>query len=168
MNKRIIVISGFSGAGKGTLVRQLLELDRNALVSSKLWLSVSDTTRPPHNDGGGNYNFICAEEYNDRIANGFYLEHNEYGNHGYGTPIKPVLVALEHGNTVCWRLIITAWCRCEIISVTAMFLLQPFLYALKAMSYSIDCVSEAIHQTKSKNDCLPPARKQVMLVNMTA
>lgn len=44
MNKRIIVISGFSGAGKGTLVRQLLELNRKAPVSSQLWLSVSDTT----------------------------------------------------------------------------------------------------------------------------
>lgn len=47
-----------------------------------------------------NYNFISAEEYNNRIANGFYLEYNEYGNHGYGTPVKPVLTALEHGNTV--------------------------------------------------------------------
>lgn len=100
MNKRIIVISGFSGAGKGTLVRRLLELNRTAPVGSKLWLSISDTTRLLRSDGGDNYNFISAEEYNDRTANGFYLEHNEYGNHGYGTPIKPVLAALENGNIV--------------------------------------------------------------------
>lgn len=100
MNKRIVVISGFSGAGKATLVRQLLELNRKAPVDSKLWLSVSDTTRPPRSDGGDNYNFISAEEYNYRTANGFYLEHNEYGNYGYGTPIKPVLAALENGNIV--------------------------------------------------------------------
>ena len=100
MGKRIIVISGFSGVGKATLVRHLLELNRRVPMRAKLWLSVSDTTRPPRNDGGDNYNFISAEEYNNRIANGFYLEHNEYGNHGYGTPVKPVLTALEHGNTV--------------------------------------------------------------------
>ena len=100
MGKRIIVISGFSGVGKGTMVRHLLELNRSMPMRAKLWLSVSDTTRSPRKDGGDNYNFISSEEYNNRIASGYYLEHNKYGNHGYGTPVKPVLAALEHGNTV--------------------------------------------------------------------
>lgn len=100
MGKRIIVISGFSGVGKGTMVRLLLELNRSMPMRAKLWLSVSDTTRSPRKDGGDNYNFISSEEYNNRIASGYYLEHNKYGNHGYGTPVKPVLAALEHGNTV--------------------------------------------------------------------
>ena len=100
MGKRIIVISGFSGVGKGTIVRHLLELNRSMPMRAKLWLSVSDTTRSPRKDGGDNYNFISSEEYNNRIASGYYLEHNKYGNHGYGTPVKPVLAALEHGNTV--------------------------------------------------------------------
>ncbi len=100
MGKRIIVISGFSGVGKGTMVRHLLELNRSMPMRAKLWLSVSDTTRSPRKDGGDNYNFISYEEYNNRIASGYYLEHNKYGNHGYGTPVKPVLAALEHGNTV--------------------------------------------------------------------
>ena len=100
MGKRIIVISGFSGVGKGTMVRHLLELNRSMPMRAKLWLSVSNTTRSPRKDGGDNYNFISSEEYNNRIASGYYLEHNKYGNHGYGTPVKPVLAALEHGNTV--------------------------------------------------------------------
>lgn len=100
MGKRIIVISGFSGVGKGTMVRHLLEPNRSMPMRAKLWLSVSDTTRSPRKDGGDNYNFISSEEYNNRIASGYYLEHNKYGNHGYGTPVKPVLAALEHGNTV--------------------------------------------------------------------
>lgn len=100
MGKRIIVISGFSGVGKGTMVRHLLELNRSMPMRAKLWLSVSDTTRSPRKDGGDNYNFISSEGYNNRIASGYYLEHNKYGNHGYGTPVKPVLAALEHGNTV--------------------------------------------------------------------
>ena len=100
MTKRIIVISGFSGVGKGTLVRQLLGDKRDVAENLKLWLSVSDTTRKPRNDGGDNYNFISAEEYNSRIEKGFYLEHNEYGSHGYGTPIMPALTALERGNTL--------------------------------------------------------------------
>lgn len=100
MGKRIIVISGFSGVGKGTMVRHLLELNRSMPMRAKLWLSVSDATRSPRKDGGDNYNFISSEEYNNRIASGYYLEHNKYGNHGYGTPVKPVLAALEHGNTV--------------------------------------------------------------------
>lgn len=52
MGKRIIVISGFSGVGKGTLVRHLLELNQSLPMRDKLWLSVSDTTRLPRNDGG--------------------------------------------------------------------------------------------------------------------
>ena len=101
MNKRIVVISGFSGAGKGTLVKRLFELEQIATsVNSKLWLSVSDTTRPPRDDGGDNYNYISSDEYRKRIFNGIYLEHNEYGGHGYGTPHPPVSSALEHGDTV--------------------------------------------------------------------
>lgn len=92
MGKRIIVISGFSGVGKGTMVRHLLELNRSMPMRAKLWLSVSDTTRSPRKDGGDNYNFISSEEYNNRIASGYYLEHNNTG-----------IMDMEHQSNPFWQ-----------------------------------------------------------------
>lgn len=100
MVKRIIVISGFSGAGKGSSIKRLFEMEQITPFDSNLWLSVSDTTRQPRNDDVDNYNFICMDEYKKRILSNYYLEYNEYGNNGYGTPLKSVLESMEHGNTV--------------------------------------------------------------------
>lgn len=169
MDKRIIVISGFSGVGKGTMVRHLFEIDRSMPMSAKLWLSVSDTTRPPRKDGGDNYNFISSEEYNNRIASGFYLEHNEYGDYGYGTPVKPVLEALEHGKTVVLEIDyngmvqVRDYFRDSDVSVTTVFICTEGTELLERLHkrgdspieikkrLSVDC-SEASHVDEF--DCL--------------
>lgn len=166
MGKRIIVISGFSGVGKGTMVRHLLELNRSMPMRAKLWLSVSDTTRSPRKDGGDNYNFISSEEYNNRIASGYYLEHNKYGNHGYGTPVKPVLAALEHGNTVVLEIDyygmvqVRDYFRDSDVSVTTIFICTEGNELFGRLHKRGDSPIEI------KSDCLRPARKQVMLMNL--
>lgn len=91
--KKILVISGFSGVGKGTVVKQLLS--RNP----ELWLSISDTTRERRNETD-QYSFISETEFTERIRQKEYLEYNCYSGRFYGTPIKPVLSALESGRTV--------------------------------------------------------------------
>ena len=78
----LIVISGPSGVGKGTVCAKLLAAEKSVM------LSVSDTTRTPR-DGeknGVNYSFITKEQFLANIENDAYLEWAEvYGNF-YGTP----------------------------------------------------------------------------------
>ncbi|MBO6149940.1 MAG: guanylate kinase [Clostridium sp.] len=92
----LAVISGFSGAGKGTLMNALLEkFDTYAL-------SVSVTTRAPRPGevDGREYFFISQEEFDRMAAEGELLEYARYVNHSYGTPRSYVLKNLEEGNDV--------------------------------------------------------------------
>ncbi|MCI6756243.1 MAG: guanylate kinase [Lachnospiraceae bacterium] len=98
MNSRgsLIVVSGFSGAGKGTLMKNLVKR------SSRYALSVSMTTREPRPGevDGVSYFFVSQEEF-DRTAqeNGF-LEHASYVGHSYGTPKAWVLEQMKKGRDV--------------------------------------------------------------------
>lgn len=92
----LFVISGPSGAGKGTVVREVLKL------RTDIWLSVSTTTRPirPGERQGVHYNFVSPREFLARRDRGEFLESAEvYGNY-YGTPRPPVEQALGRGRSV--------------------------------------------------------------------
>lgn len=97
MNKGIlVVVSGFSGAGKGTVMKALLEKYDNYA------LSISATTRDPR-DGevdGREYFFKTVEEFEDLIANDDLIEYAKYVKNYYGTPKTYVLEQLESGNDV--------------------------------------------------------------------
>lgn len=91
----LLVISGPSGAGKGTICKALL--DKN-----EFWLSISATTRKPRQGEVDckNYYFISKEEFINRIHNKDFLEYAEvYGNF-YGTPKSSVIKMLEDGKDV--------------------------------------------------------------------
>lgn len=91
----LIVLSGPSGAGKGTICKALLK--RN-----DYWLSISATTRAPRagEENGKSYYFIKREEFEKRVENGDFLEHAEvYGNY-YGTPKSSVIETLNSGKDV--------------------------------------------------------------------
>jgi guanylate kinase len=77
----VLVITGPSGVGKGTLIRRLME----ELPSAEL--SVSATTRPPREGevNGRDYHFLPAAEFEDRVARGEFVEHAEYAGNRYGT-----------------------------------------------------------------------------------
>ena len=84
MSKRglLVVLSGPSGCGKGTVVRRVLEKSPNTVVS------VSMTTRLPR-DGevdGKHYFFCTRAEFEKKIAEGAFLEYAEYAGNYYGTP----------------------------------------------------------------------------------
>ena len=92
---QLIVISGPSGAGKGTVCKALLE--RN-----DFWISVSATTRSPRNCeiDGVNYYFITKDKFLEKIECEDFLEYAEvYGNY-YGTPKSEVLKVLDAGRDV--------------------------------------------------------------------
>ncbi len=95
MNKGIpVVISGPSGSGKGTIVKELLKK-----YGGKLELSVSATTRPPRvgEMHGREYYFISNEEFEKRIAQGEILEYTSYCGAYYGTPKRELLERTERG-----------------------------------------------------------------------
>ncbi|HIU27314.1 MAG TPA: guanylate kinase [Candidatus Fimisoma avicola] len=90
---KLFVLSGPSGAGKGTICKRLLE------ETNKLDLSVSMTTRKPRigETEGVSYFFTEKEVFQEHIKKGNLLEYAEvYGNY-YGTPKTPVLDKLSRG-----------------------------------------------------------------------
>ena len=98
---KLVVISGPSGAGKGTVVKELLKIydDNNDLVH----LSVSATTRSPREGeiDKVNYYFIKEKDFIDKIDNKEFLEYNKYGTGKYyGTLKSHVFEYLNNGYDV--------------------------------------------------------------------
>ncbi|MBE0476511.1 MAG: guanylate kinase [Coriobacteriia bacterium] len=92
----LIIVSGPSGAGKGTLVKELL-----ARVPD-LWCAVSATTRLPRPDEreGEDYLFLTHEEFERRVRDGRFIEWAEVHGNRYGTLRAPVEERLSRGETV--------------------------------------------------------------------
>ncbi len=92
----LIVVSGPSGTGKGTICKLLTE------KRDDVFLSVSATTRAPR-DGevdGVHYHFMSENEFLDNIQNGGMLEHAVFCQNYYGTPKKAVDEMLLQGKNV--------------------------------------------------------------------
>ena len=91
----LAVISGFSGVGKGTAVKELLKKYPYAL-------SVSATTRSPRPGEvpGVSYHYITKEEFEKRIEEGDFFEWARYVENYYGTPKSFVMEKLEAGQDV--------------------------------------------------------------------
>ena len=92
----ILVVTGPSGAGKGTLVGHLLDFRPDCVFS------VSATTRPRRTteDHGREYLFLPHEEFMARVEHGFFLEWANVHGHLYGTPVEPVDAQVREGRVV--------------------------------------------------------------------
>jgi len=96
MDGLLIVVSGFSGAGKGTIMKRLLsDYDNYAL-------SVSMTTRNPREGevDGKDYFFVTTEEFENTIAKNGLVEYARYCGNYYGTPRSFVEEQLKQGKNV--------------------------------------------------------------------
>ena len=94
---KLVVISGFSGAGKGTLMKALL-----AAHPDRYALSVSATTRDPRpgEKDGVDYFFVTDETFDSMIQKDDFLEYAKYVSHSYGTPRSYVEENLNLGKNV--------------------------------------------------------------------
>ena len=93
---RLVLYSGCSGVGKGTILKELMKRD------DSIKLSVSNTTRAPRPDevDGVDYNFVTKEEFEKVIEEDGYLEYAKYCDNYYGTPIDQVNEMLTQGYNV--------------------------------------------------------------------
>ena len=89
----LYVFTGPSGAGKGTVLGRLLAED------DRLFFSISATTRAPRpgEQNGVHYYFLEKADFENRIAQGAFLEHAQYVGNYYGTLEAPVNEKLDEG-----------------------------------------------------------------------
>ena len=92
----LLVVSGFSGAGKGTVIKELLKEHDNYS------LSISATTRKPREgeQDGREYFFLSREKFEKMIANNELIEYAKYVENYYGTPRAYVEKMLDEGKDV--------------------------------------------------------------------
>ncbi|UKP00752.1 guanylate kinase [Nostoc sp. UHCC 0870] len=96
LSGKLIVLTGPSGVGKGTLMRSLLQRH------PELYYSVSATTRTPRPGeiDGKNYYFISRHKFEQLVAQGEFLESAEFAGNYYGTPRAAVLNQVQSGGLV--------------------------------------------------------------------
>lgn len=92
----LIVLSGPSGVGKSTVIKELLAQRKD------IYFSVSYTTRAPREGevDGVNYNFVSREAFEQMIENNELLEHAQYVGNYYGTSLKVIRDYLDRGTDV--------------------------------------------------------------------
>ena len=92
----LVVVSGFSGAGKGTLMKALLEKYHNYA------LSISATTRSPREgeQDGREYFFVTRDKFESMIEERELIEYAQYVNNYYGTPRQYVFQQMADGKDV--------------------------------------------------------------------
>lgn len=97
---RLLVVSGFSGSGKGSVLDQFSE-EQRTVCGLPIEVVTSYTTRQPRHSGE-KYHFVTPQVFMDMVQTDQFLEYNDdYSNNSYGTPIQGVRDALRKGRIPC-------------------------------------------------------------------
>ncbi len=127
---RLIVLTGPSGVGKGTLMQALLKRH------PELYYSVSVTTRSPRPGeiNGENYYFISRTKFEQLVSQGEFLEWAEFAGNYYGTPREAVLNQVRSGNLVVLEIELKGarQIRTSFPSALSIFILPPSLNELES------------------------------------
>lgn len=125
----LLVISGPSGCGKGTVSQELLKRNKNIIFS------ISATTRKPRPNeiNGVNYFFLEEEEFQQKVANNEFLEYAFVHNNYYGTPKDFVINEIEKGEIVLLEIDVQGALQIKknYKNVVFIFLLPPTMDELK-------------------------------------
>ncbi|WP_181852815.1 guanylate kinase [Nostoc sp. ATCC 53789] len=120
---KLIVLTGPSGVGKGTLMRSLLQRH------PELYFSVSATTRSarPGEIDGKNYYFVSRSKFEQLVAEGEFLEWAEFAGNYYGTPREAVLNQIQSGKLVVLEIELEGarQIRASFPSALSIFILPP-------------------------------------------
>lgn len=125
----LIIISAPSGAGKGSVINELLKMDNN------LWLSISATSRPmrTNDEEGKTYYFYTKEEFENKIKEDYFLEYASYAGNYYGTPKKYIKEKIDSGKDVILEIEIQGAMQVKklIPEALCIFIMPPSLKELK-------------------------------------
>ena len=126
---RVFVITGPSGVGKGTLIRGLMER------LGALELSVSATTRPPRpgEHDGVDYHFLTGEQFEQRVADGDFVEYADYAGRRYGTLRSELQERVDAGVPVVLEIEVQGarQVRAAMPEAVQVFIAPPSLEALR-------------------------------------
>jgi len=91
--KKLIILTGPSGVGNGTVIKEILGKEKN------FWLSLSATTRDPREGekDGNNYYFLNQEKFKEMIEQNLFLEWAQFAGNYYGTPLSSVIEKIKKG-----------------------------------------------------------------------
>ena len=125
----LVVISAPSGAGKGSIINEMLNKDNN------LWLSISATSRPirTNDEEGVTYYFFTKEEFEEKIKEDYFLEYATYAGNYYGTPKEHIQKHLDKGQDVILEIEIQGAMQVKklIPEALCVFIMPPSLKELK-------------------------------------
>ena len=132
----LIVVSGPSGCGKGTVIQEFLKNHKDA------WLSVSCTSRDPRPGDVPNesYYFITREEFEEKIEKGEFLEYAEYNKNYYGTPKEHIEERLAKGIDVILEIEVQGALKVKelVPEAICIFIMPPSMKELKKRLLSLN------------------------------
>jgi guanylate kinase len=150
---RLIVLTGPSGVGKGTLMRSLLQRH------PELYYSVSATTRSPRPGeiNGKNYYFISRSKFEKLMAEGEFLEWAEFAGNYYGTPREAVLNQINSSKLVILEIELEGarQIRASFPSAFSIFILPPSFEELEKRirsraQDSEEAIARRLHRAKEE------------------
>ena len=125
----LIVLSGPSGCGKNSVIKQLLTIRPNC------WISISCTSRQPRpgEENGKDYYFLSKEEFEKDITKEQFLEYAEYAGNYYGTPKKYIQQHLDQGEDVILEIEIQGALKIkeQLPETIFIFIMPPSMQELK-------------------------------------
>jgi guanylate kinase len=158
---KLFLISGPSGVGKGTVIRELKKKYPNFVYP------ISSTTREirPGEKNGEVYNFISKNEFEQGIMKGAFLEWAcVHGTNYYGTPKKPIIDALINGEIVVREVDVQGVMSIKKI-IPAQNLISIFLKA-SSLEELLERISKRGNLPEEElNRRMESARKELMLIN---
>ncbi len=162
---KLIVLTGPSGVGKGTLMRLLLSRH------PELNYSISATTRSarPGEVDGKDYYFISRHEFQRLIEKGEFLEWAEFAGNLYGTPRKPVIDLMKSGSSVLLEIELEGarQIRAAFPQLLSIFILPPTFNELEKRirgrkKDSEDAISRRLKRAKEEIDSASEFHLQIV------